>query len=238
MNSTPYVLEVRDLTKYFWVNRGRAGRNVVRAVDGVSFGVREGEVFAIVGPSGCGKTTLAKTIIGLHEPTGGVVLYRGEIASGTRDAVSGLRKKVQMVFQDNGTVIDPCMSVHQCLEEPLILRRISDRRERTRRIQEILDRVGLPPHLGSRRPHELSGGQRQRVCLARALLLEPEVLIADEPTSGLDLSVKAQICNLVLDLQEEMNLTYILISHDLTTVAHMADRVAVMRSGKIMASRG
>lgn len=235
-----YILEVRDLKKYFGLSRGlpalggQRETNVVKAVDGVSFGVEEGEIFALVGRSGCGKTTLAKTIVGLYEPTGGEVVYRGRVVSGTKSGVRSLRREVQMIFQDTGTALNPRMSIYQCLEEPLLLRGVRDKREREKKIQQILERVNLPAHLGSRRPHELSGGQRQRVCLARALLLDPHVLIADEPMSGLDLSVKAQVWNLLLDLQEEMNLTYVLISHDLSTICHMADRVAVMQAGKIV----
>jgi len=235
-----YILEVRDLKKYFGLNRGlpavcgQRETNVVKAVDGVSFGVKEGEIFALVGRSGCGKTTLAKTMVGLYEPTGGEVLYRGCIVSGTKSGVRSLRREVQMIFQDSGTALNPRLSIYQSLEEPLLLRGVKDKKEREKKIRQILERVNLPAHLGSRRPHELSGGQRQRVCLARALLLDPHVLIADEPMSGLDLSVKAQVWNLLLDLQEEMNLTYVLISHDLSTIAHLADRVALMQAGKIV----
>jgi ABC-type oligopeptide transport system ATPase subunit len=230
------LLEVRELVKEFTRGAGpfRAG-TVVRAVDGVSFSIDEGETFGLVGESGSGKTTTARCILRLVEPTSGHVYFRGEdILQFPRNRMRGLRRDMQIVFQDPYSSLNPRMRAGAIVEEPLVIHGIGDRRARHARVLELFELVGLDPsHLG-RYPREFSGGQRQRIGLARALALNPSLIIADEPVAALDVSVQAQVINLLMDLQERLHLTYLFIAHDLRLVRHICSRVAVMRQGRIV----
>jgi ABC-type glutathione transport system ATPase component len=232
------VLEVIDLVKEYRGSDGLLGRvrAGVRAVDGVSFELMAGETLALVGESGCGKSTTASTLLRLDEPTSGRALFRGEkIFEMSRRRLRLLRRQIQIVFQDPYASLNPRMTVEGIVTEGLEIHGLlSSRRERRARARELLERVGLPARDAERYPHEFSGGQRQRVGIARALSLEPEVVICDEPVSALDVSVQAQVINLLEDLQDELGLAYLFISHDLGVVRHIADRVAVMCRGQIV----
>ncbi len=237
---TPLVLEVRDLCTYFAGRRSLIGRpgGDVRAVDGVSFALKRGEVLAIVGESGCGKTTIARTLIGLEAPTSGHVAFRGrDIGKGI--SLKQLRRRAQMVFQDPYESLDPRQTIGDTVEEPLIVHAIGKTHaERRGRVEAGLEDAGLRPaedFLG-RYPHELSGGQRQRVVIAGAMVLEPDLLIADEPVSMLDVSIRAEILGLLNDLRRKRGISIIFITHDLGTVAYFADRIAVMDLGRIVES--
>lgn len=228
------LLSVRGLEKYYPVQSGILGRHTddVKAVDGVSFGLVPGETLAIVGESGCGKSTMAETLIGLHEPTGGEIEFEGETVV-DRDAHL-YQRDIQMIFQDPFSTLNSRMTVGRIVAEPLV---IYDDHEDDREayVRGLLDTVGLDPNQYYHAfPHELSGGQRQRVGIARALALNPSLLIADEPVSALDVSIQAQILELLIDLQDEFNLTYLVITHDMSVVRQIADRVAVMYLGKIV----
>lgn len=230
-------LVVRDLKKYFPVRKGfwSGERAEVRAVDGVSFAIGQGETLGLVGESGCGKSTTARLILRLLEPTTGEV-YFGTTAvfKANREEMRQLRRKMQIVFQDPYSSLDPRMSVKEIVGEGLVIHRLARGKEKTERVVELLEMVGLgPEHLG-RYPHEFSGGQRQRIGIARALAVGPELLIADEPVSALDVSIQAQVINLFEDLQKELGLTYLFIAHDLRVVKHISDRVAVMYLGQIV----
>ena len=230
------TLHVEKLKKYYPVQSNLLNRRVgnVRAVDGVSFQVRENETLAIVGESGCGKSTLAETIIGLHEPTAGSISYNGkDVASLRNEDVGRFSREIQMIFQDPAESLNGRMNVEQIVREPLVVHGWDG--DIDQRIRTILSDVGLDPadHL-HRFPHELSGGQCQRVAIARALALNPSVLVADEPVSALDVSIQAQILSLLENLQTEYDLTYLLISHDMSVVRQIADRVAVMYLGRIV----
>jgi len=229
--------EVRELYKRFPVRKGVLRRVTaeVRAVDGVDFGIDSGKTLGLVGESGCGKTTTARMILHLDKPSGGSILLEGEdTVSAAGDALAAFRRKVQMIFQDPYSSLDPHKSVGQIVGEPFVVHRICGRGELADRIAATLALVNLPADFMRRYPHELSGGQRQRVGIARALALSPKLIICDEPVSALDVSIRSQIVNLLLELQERLGLTYLFIAHDLSLVEHMSDEVAVMYLGKIV----
>jgi len=232
------LLEVADLVKHFPVKRGLVfDREVdqVRAVDGVSFSVARGETLGLVGESGSGKSTLARTVLQLLEPSSGSVRFEGrEIAGLSRRAMRPLRREMQMVFQDPYASLNPRKRVGQIVGEPLLLQGVARGAALRREVQELLARVGLAAEHYDRFPHEFSGGQRQRIGIARAIALRPKLIVADEPVSALDVSIRAQIVNLLADLQEELELTYIFVAHDIGIVRHVSDRIAVMHEGKIV----
>ncbi len=236
------LLEVTDLVKHFPVKRGLlVDREVdrVRAVDGVSFAVRRGETLGLVGESGSGKSTLCRTVLQLVKPTSGSVRYEGqEIAGLSRRRMRPLRRELQMVFQDPYASLNPRKRVGQIVAEPLRLQGIAKGAELRRRVQELLERVGLSPEHYDRFPHEFSGGQRQRIGIARALAPRPKLIVADEPVSALDVSIRAQIVNLLADLQRELDLTYVFVAHDIGIVRHVSDRIAVMHEGRIVEEGG
>jgi len=227
------AIEARDLQRSYQLGRGLWGPSaVVQAVSGVAFQVERGQVLGLVGESGCGKSTLARLLLGLESPTAGEVLIDGRPVA-EMDRLARARK-IQIVFQDPNSSLNPRKSVSSILTTPLRVHAIGDHAERARRAAEILDHVGLPQRLLHSRPNDLSGGQRQRVAIARALIVRPEILICDEPTSALDVSVQAQILNLLQDLRGEFGLTYIVISHNLAVIEHLASRVAVMYLGRLV----
>lgn len=234
--SNEILLKIINLKKYFPVQRKFLGKPLfIKAVDGVSLEVFKGETLGIVGESGCGKSTLALLIPRLIEPTDGKILIDNiDITGLNRKQLKEIRRNIGIVFQDPYSSLNPRMNIYQTLSRPLLIHGIKDREEIRRRIIEILSLVGLSEEFIYRYPHQLSGGQQQRVSIARAIILNPKLTIYDEPTSSLDVSVQAQILNLILDLQTKLNLTYIFISHDLLTVRHVSDRVAVMYLGKIV----
>jgi oligopeptide/dipeptide ABC transporter ATP-binding protein len=230
------LLELRDLVRVFPVRDalGRA-RGAVRAVDGVSLSVPEGSVLAIVGESGCGKSTLGRLALRLIEPDSGVIRFMGEdLRTLSSAALRARRRDMQLIFQDPFASLDPRMTVEEAVAEPLRLHRIVPRSGERERVAELLSRVGLRPEQARRWPHEFSGGQRQRIAIARALASRPKLIIGDEPVSALDVSVQAQVVNLLQDLIRDLGLTFVLISHDLGVVRHIADRVAVMYLGRIV----
>ncbi|MCZ6671127.1 MAG: ABC transporter ATP-binding protein [Acidobacteria bacterium] len=235
------LLEVRDLVKEFPLNRGFLSRyrKSIRAVDGVSLTVRRGETVGLVGESGSGKTTTGRCILRLIEPTSGEVIFRGEniLKLGAR-SMRETRREIQIIFQDPYGSLNPRMTVGTIVGEPLAIHKTVPRRERRDRVAELLKRVGLDPDMMRRYPHEFSGGQRQRIGVARAIALNPSLIVADEPVSALDVSVQAQVVNLLQDLQEEYGIAYLFIAHDLSVVEHISDRVAVMYRGKIVEEAG
>jgi oligopeptide/dipeptide ABC transporter ATP-binding protein len=232
------LLEVRHLVKHFTVSGGLFGgpAGLVRAVDDVSFSIKRGETLGLVGESGCGKTTTGRCILQLERPTSGQVIFEGRDLTGLDlAALRPIRRRMQVIFQDPYSSLNPRMTVGQILAEPLSVHGIvPTARGRRERVRELLHRVGLLPQHGERYPHQLSGGQRQRVGIARALAVEPELIVCDEPVSALDVSIQAQIINLLEDLQAELGLTYLFIAHDLAVVRHISDRVVVMYLGKIV----
>ena len=230
------LLEVRDLVKEFSRRQGLfQAPSVVRAVDGVSFTIDAGETFGLVGESGSGKTTTGRCVLRLIEPTSGEVRFKGDdVLRFPRERLRQARREMQIVFQDPYSSLNPRMRVRDIVEEPLVIHRVGRKAERRQRVAELFELVGLDPSQLSRYPHQFSGGQRQRIGLARALALNPSLIIADEPVSALDVSVQAQVVNLLMELQQRLNLTYLFIAHDLRLVRHICSRVAVMYRGRIV----
>ena len=235
------LLKVDNLKVYFPVKQGVLSRTVgrVHAVDDVSFHLKKGETLGIVGESGCGKTTCGMAVLRLLEPTSGTVLYNGEsLLDADRLRMRALRKEMQIIFQDPYSSLNPRMPVRRILGDPMKIHGMSNEKERNERIGYLLDKVGLTQEQADRYPHEFSGGQRQRIGIARALALNPRLIIGDEPVSALDVSIQAQIINLLIDLQAEFDLSYIIIAHDLAVVEYLCDRIAVMYLGKIVELTG
>ncbi len=232
------LLEIRDLKKHFVCESGLVGRRtgVVRAVDGASLAVEQGETLGLVGESGCGKTTLVKTLLFLESPTGGEVRFDGQVL--TEEKAMKLRRKAQMVFQDPYGSLSPRMRIRDIIADPLLIHGLADRSELDDRVSELLTSVGLKPHVANQYPHQFSGGQRQRIGVARALAVQPSLVVADEAVSSLDVSVQSQILNLLKDLQARHKLTYIFVSHDLGVVKYMSHRIAVMYLGKVVELAG
>jgi oligopeptide transport system ATP-binding protein len=231
------LLEVKELRKYFPIKKGILSKHVgyVYAVDNVSFTLARGETLGLVGESGCGKTTLGRAILRLIEPTGGEILFEGEnILAYDDEKMRRLRQEMQIIFQDPYSSLNPRMTVAELIGEGLKSHGIGTPSERKERIAMLMEKVGLRPEQLSRYPHEFSGGQRQRIGIARALALNPKLIICDEPVSALDVSIQAQVVNLLVNLQKEFGLSYIFIAHDLNVVEHISDRVAVMYLGKIV----
>jgi oligopeptide/dipeptide ABC transporter ATP-binding protein len=231
------VLDVRDLKKHFPVRKGllRKTTGHVYAVDGVSFSIEKGQTLGLVGESGCGKSTVARAVIRLIEPTSGEVRILGrDILSLSKDEMRSSRRQAQIIFQDPFSSLNPRMSAGEIVGEPLLVHDIGNKKERQERVAALFDRVGLRASQMNSLPHQFSGGQRQRIGIARALALDPQLIIGDEPVSALDVSIQAQVINLLMDLQEEKNLSYLFIAHDLAVVEHISHRVAVMYLGRIV----
>jgi oligopeptide transport system ATP-binding protein len=231
------LLEVNGLKKYFPITGGIFGRKQgeVKAVDDVSFYVKKGETLGIVGESGCGKSTTGRLLMRLIEASDGRIIFEDkEITSMSKSELRRTRRDIQMVFQDPYASLNPRHSIQQILEEPLIVHGIGTKEERKKRVQEMLEVVGLSSYHSRRYPHQFSGGQRQRIGIAKALMTKPKLIIADEPVSALDVSIQAQVLNLMKDIQNEFNLTYIFIAHDLGVVRHISDRVGVMYLGRLI----
>lgn len=237
MENNNHFVEIKNLKKYFPVKSNTlfGHKSNVKAVDDVSFFIDKGETLGLVGESGCGKTTLGRTVIKLYEPTGGNIIYNGkDIAGLTPKQMLAYRRKMQMIFQDPYASLNPRMTVGDIVGESIDIHRLMKGKERQERIQYLLEKIGLNSEHANRYPHEFSGGQRQRIGIARALAVEPEFIICDEPISALDVSIQAQVVNMLEDLQDDMNLTYLFIAHDLSMVKHISDRIGVMYLGKMM----
>ncbi len=233
----PALLDVRDLRTHFPIRAGILGRQVgvLRAVDGVSFTIAAGETLGLVGESGCGKTTVGRTILRLIEATSGEVRYQGrDVLKMGRAELKALRREMQIIFQDPAGSLNPRRRIGRIIGEPLEVHGLASGEALNKRVDELLDRVGLPRRSAERFPHEFSGGQRQRIGIARALALSPRLIICDEPTSALDVSIQSQILNLLMDLQRDLGLSYLFISHDMAVVRHLCRRVAVMLEGRIV----
>ena len=225
------LLQVRNLVKHFPVAEGK----VVRAVDGVTFNLYPGETLSIVGESGCGKSTLGRAVVRIHEPTAGEVLFEGQnILHLDLKRMRAMRRRMQFIFQDPYASLDSRRNVGRTITEPLVIHRIGSKKDRQKKLNQLLETVGLDPEASGKFPHEFSGGQRQRIGIARAVALEPDLIIADEPVSALDVSIQSQILNLLVHLRQEFNLSYIFISHNLAVVKHISDRVAVMYLGRFV----
>ncbi len=238
MAENDVLLRVRDLTKYYPVKSGlffKRSRRFVHAVDGISFDIRSGETLGLVGESGCGKSTTGRTVLQLQRPTSGSVFFDGQELTGLGGrALRSVRKDMQMIFQDPYASLNPRMTVGQIISEPLEIHKICPKREMKTRVRDLMRMVGLNPAFADRFPGEFSGGQRQRIGIARALSMEPKLIVCDEPISALDVSIQAQVVNLLEDLQKEMGLTYLFIAHDLSMVRHISSRIAVMYLGIIV----
>ncbi|CAE80025.1 oligopeptide ABC transporter, ATP-binding protein [Bdellovibrio bacteriovorus HD100] len=237
MQMNEIILEAKNIKKHFPIKKGLLLREVasVKAVDDVSLFVRKGETLGLVGESGCGKSTLGRTLIRLYEPTAGNINFDGQDFLKLKgEALRKKRKNMQMIFQDPYASLDPRMTVGQIIRQPMDIHNVGTQEERTQRVLELIEVVGLRKGHVNRYPHEFSGGQRQRISIARAIALNPELIICDEPVSALDVSIQAQILNLLKDLQEKLKLTYVFISHDLSVIEHTCDRIAVMYLGKIV----
>jgi oligopeptide/dipeptide ABC transporter ATP-binding protein len=231
------VLEVKDLQKYFPIKKGFFQKTVnhVKAVDGVSFHLNAGETLGLVGESGCGKTTVGRSILRLTDPTAGIVLYKGkDLARMNRETLRKTRTSLQIIFQDPFSSLNPRMNVGEIIAEPMKNFQTLSKAETSRKVGDLMTRVGLRPSQMGRYPHEFSGGQRQRIGIARALAVDPDVIICDEAVSALDVSIQAQIINLLKDLQKDLNLAYLFIAHDLSVVEYISHRVAVMYLGRIV----
>jgi oligopeptide transport system ATP-binding protein len=232
------LVQVRDLKMHFPITQGiviQRKVGAIKAVDGVSFDIIRGETLGLVGESGCGKSTTGRAILQLYRPTAGEVYFEGEDLIALKgEKLRRMRRRMQMIFQDPYASLNPRMTVGDIIGEPLTVHNISKGKERRERVQELLQVVGLNPYFVNRYPHEFSGGQRQRIGVARALAVHPDFIICDEPISALDVSIQAQIINLLEELQEEFDLTYLFIAHDLSVVRHISDRIAVMYLGKIV----
>ena len=231
------LVKVENLKKYYPVTAGLLSRHIadVKAVDGVSFYIMERETLGLVGESGCGKSTLGRMLLRLEEPTAGKVLYKGnDIMAWNRRQLKELRREVQMIFQDPQSSLDPRMTVGDSIGEALLVHGVKNERERLERVEDLLKQVGLEPEYAIRYPHEFSGGQKQRIGIARALAVNPKLVVADEPVSALDVSVQAQILNLLVDLQRELGLAYLFIAHDLSVIGYVSYRIAVMYLGQIV----
>ena len=235
--SNEIILKAANVKKYFPIKKGLLLKTVghVKAVDDITLEVRKGETIGLVGESGCGKSTFGRTLIRLYEPTSGEIEFEGQnfLKVGGR-SLRNLRKDIQMIFQDPYASLDPRMTVGQIIRQPFEIHNVGSGAEREKRVKELLELVGLKASHVNRYPHEFSGGQRQRICIARAIALNPKLIICDEPVSALDVSIQAQILNLLKDLQEQLGLTYVFISHDLSVIEYFCDRVAVMYLGKIV----
>ncbi|MBU2515600.1 dipeptide ABC transporter ATP-binding protein [bacterium] len=231
------ILNIENLKQHFPTYGGIFRRQVatVYAVDGVSLKVKRGETVGVVGESGCGKTTLGRSLLRLYNPTGGRIIYNGQdITALPQKQLRPIRREMQMIFQDPFESLNSRHTVGEVLEEPFIIHKTGDSKEKNQKVRQLLDRVGLNAKSTDRYPHEFSGGQRQRIGIARAIALNPKLIVCDEPVSALDVSIQSQILNLLLELQREMSLTYVFISHDLAVVKHISDRIAVMYLGKVV----
>jgi oligopeptide transport system ATP-binding protein len=237
MDTPSILLLVKNLKKYYPVSKGffSSEGSFIKAVDGIDLQINRGETLGLVGESGCGKTTLGKLILSVEKPTQGEVYFQGEnITLYSSAQLQPLRKEMQAIFQDPYSSLDPRQTIGRSIEEPFIIHGIGDKESRKERALKLMEIVGLRPEHYRRYPHEFSGGQRQRIGIARALALNPKIIICDEPVSALDVSIQSQVLNLLQDLQEEFNLTYLFITHDLSVVAHISNRVAVMYLGRIV----
>jgi len=242
LNNNQPLLQVQNLKKHFPIRKGLLRRTVgqVRAVDDVSFQINKGETLSLVGESGCGKTTTSRCILRALDPTAGEIRFLTEnntvvdVANVPKRELRPLRRQMQMIFQDPFSSLNPRMTLFDIISEPLLVNKVGTVQSRKDRVAELLELAGLPPEFMSRYPHAFSGGQRQRIGIARALALNPALIVADEPVSALDVSVQAQIVNLMLELQDQLGLAYLFVAHDLSVVKHVSDRVAVMYVGKIV----